>query len=327
MMVFDRRRYPDVKIKRRVQNNKATLRLSLPARKVSSGKESPGSGDERSVSSVSLQYDDDIEEQSKPPILGVSEIPTLRSYYKSREVQQRDHNYPPNDSYNEIISLVLGDITRLKVDCIVNSASPAMDITGISVSLNRFIHRAAGPGLNEECRRFGRVEAGGVRLTAGYALPSTYVIHTAMPQYTRANRDERNVLSACYRNALKTAMDESSIRTIAFPCLGTGGCGFPSRVATWIALQAVRDFLDAHKEHRFERIIFCAYNSTDEESYKYYLPVYFPPTPDDLRDSTLDDVRDSALDDLSDTALDDVYSSLITQLEDTMVQCMLTTPS
>lgn len=78
------------------------------------------------------------------------------------------------------------------------------------------------------------------------------------------------------------------IKTIAFPCLAAGGCGFPSRVASRIALQEVREFLDNHRDHPFERIIFCVFNRTDEKSYEHFLPVYFPPTHGDLENTVVE---------------------------------------
>ena len=86
-----------------------------------------------------------------------------------------------------------------------------------------------------------------------------------------------NLLTECYRGSLKAAMGHG-IKTLAFPCLAAGGCGFPSRVAARIALQEVREFLDVYKGYSFERIIFCVYNAVDEKAYMDFLPVFFPPT-------------------------------------------------
>jgi O-acetyl-ADP-ribose deacetylase (regulator of RNase III) len=90
-----------------------------------------------------------------------------------------------------------------------------------------------------------------------------------------------NVLTECYRSALKMAGNHE-MKTLAFPCIGTGLSGFPPRVAARIALQEVREYLDAHTDHRFDRIIFCVNSAADEKAYIDFFPVFFPPTHGDL---------------------------------------------
>ncbi len=90
-----------------------------------------------------------------------------------------------------------------------------------------------------------------------------------------------NVLTECYRSALRMASNYE-FKTIAFPCLGAGGCGFPSRVAARVALQEVREYLDSHTDYDFERIIFCVNSAQDEKAYTDFLPVFFPPTHGDV---------------------------------------------
>jgi O-acetyl-ADP-ribose deacetylase (regulator of RNase III) len=92
---------------------------------------------------------------------------------------------------------------------------------------------------------------------------------------------EFNILTECYRSALKMA-GNYEMKTVAFPCIGTGLSGFPPRVAARIALQEVREYLDAHTNHRFERIIFCVNSAADEKAYMDFFPVFFPPTHGDL---------------------------------------------
>jgi O-acetyl-ADP-ribose deacetylase (regulator of RNase III) len=199
---------------------------------------------DESLSSVSLSYvEPDDNGEGRLPILTASEIPTLHTLYRSRQLQQRDQSYAPNDSYNDIISYCYHDITRLRVDCIINSANRALKITRTNDSLNHIIHRCAGPGLQRECKAHGRIKAGAVALTSAYNLPSKYVMHAARPQYTGSpvSMGKFNVLEQCYRNALRRALDHD-IKTIAFPCLGAGGCGFPPKVAARIALQVCKLF-------------------------------------------------------------------------------------
>lgn len=287
---FDTSRFPHIEMRHRSKCDASSLqfrdrtpqssRLVTPVRRRSTLEQE----DEASLSSGSVSYDDEPSEDSKPPILPLTEIDTLRSLYMSRKLVQRDQSYAPNVTYNQIISFCRYDITRLQVDCIVNSAHRAMRITRTSDSLNRYIHKAAGRGLDEECKKLGSVKTGAVRLTQGYKLPSQFVIHAARPQHTgaRVGVGAFNMLTECYRSSLKLAM-KHGIKSIAFPCLGAGGCGFPSRVAARIALQEVREFLDVHQDHSFfERIIFCVYSGADEQAYMDFLPVFFPPTHSDL---------------------------------------------
>lgn len=180
---------------------------------------------------------------------------------------QRDQSYAPNDVHNRTISFCYYDLTRLKVDAIVNSANSGLKITEAPDTLNNIIHKAAGPGLAKEAKTKGRVKAGQAELTHGYNLPSSWVIHAARPQYFGSKgMGQFNVLTECYRSALKMATNYE-LKRIAFPCLGTGGCGFPPRVAARIALQEVREYLDAHPGDFFERIVFCVNSARDEKAY------------------------------------------------------------
>ncbi|KAF2787070.1 hypothetical protein K505DRAFT_379832 [Melanomma pulvis-pyrius CBS 109.77] len=291
MEVFDRIRFPDVTASQGVEN-KATLKFSFPTLGKSEKdilaptRQSTGDPSDSSESTASFSYDGSQDESGQSPLLSLSKIPTLSSLYKSRKLLQRDQSYAPNDAFNQIISFSYYDITRLKVDAIVNSANGAMKITRVSETLNNRIHKQAGPGLQRECKAAGKVKTGQVRITSGCDLPSTYVIHAARPQYSGSKGTKKfSILTECYRNALKTAMNHG-IKTIAFPCLAAGGCGFPSRRAARIALQEVREFLDVHKGYTFERIIFCVYSGIDEKAYKDLLPVFFPPTHGDLENAT-----------------------------------------
>ncbi|KAH7348035.1 hypothetical protein BKA66DRAFT_505128 [Pyrenochaeta sp. MPI-SDFR-AT-0127] len=238
--------------------------------------------DTRSVSSASIIYEGEEGKSSKARILSVSEIPTLRSLYRTRKLLQRDQSYAPNDVYNRMISFCNHDLTRLKVDAIVNSANRSMKITKSPETLNHAVHRAGGPELTKEARSKGQVKPGQVELTHGHELPSAWVIHASRPQYSGAKgMGKFNILTECYRSALKMAANYE-FKTIAFPCLGTGGCGFPPKVAARIALQEVREYLDAQTNCTFERIIFCVNNANEEKIYLDWFAVFFPPTHGDL---------------------------------------------
>lgn len=132
------------------------------------------------------------------------------------------------------------------------------------------------------------------------------MIHAARPDYSGRGLGKLNILTQCYRAALKMAISHG-IKTIAFPCLAAGACGFPSRVAARIALQEVREFLDVYQGHRFERIIFCVFIDSDEKAYKDFLPVFFPPTHGDLENAVIIDQNAS-------------HASVISQLHESHTQ-------
>ncbi|KAI4681528.1 hypothetical protein J4E81_009886 [Alternaria sp. BMP 2799] len=227
-------------------------------------------------------YDEEHEDPSKQPIITTAEIPTLRSLYQSRRLLQRDQSFAPNDAYNQLISFCHYDLTRLKVDAIVSNASANFQTDPDPDSLHHAIYKAGGPGLREEARSKAKVKVGQVELTHGHNLPSSWVIHAVAPGYTgRKGVGQFNVLSECYRSVMRMAANYE-FKTIAFPCLGTGGCMFPARVAARIALQEIREYLDSHPTHRPERIIFCVRAAVDEKAYTDFLPVFFPPTHGDL---------------------------------------------
>lgn len=228
-------------------------------------------------------HDEEFNQPSeKQTTLGVDQIPTLRSLYRSRRLLQRDQSYAPNDLYNRLISFCYYDLTKLKVDAIVNNAPSDLKRSPALGTLHHAVMKAGGPKLVHEAKSERELKTGQVSLTEGHDLPSSWILHAVGPSYIESKGvSQFNVLGDCYRNALNKARS-SGIRTIAFPCLGSGGAGFSPREASRIALQEVRDYLDAHWEHRFERIIFCVYSAADEKAYTDYFPVFFPPTHGDL---------------------------------------------
>lgn len=171
---FNHSKIPDVKV-RLGKENRLAIKFSLPTKERVAPQPSyqSTSEEEDSISSASVSNDEGPENNIRPPILESSEIPTLRSLYRSGQLLQRDQSYAPNDAYNQIISFCRYDMTRLKVDAIVNSANRSMEDIRPNDSLNHYIHKAAGPGLRRECKAAGgRVKAGAVRLTSGCDLPS-----------------------------------------------------------------------------------------------------------------------------------------------------------
>ncbi len=155
----------------------------------------------------------------------------------------------------------LADITKLKVDAIVNAANTTLLGGG---GVDGAVHRAAGPKLLEECRTLGGCPTGEAKITKGYNLPAKYVIHTVGPVWRGGNHNEDNLLADCYKNSLWRAV-ENKIKTIAFPAISTGVYSFPIERAAKIAMNTVKDFL--LNEQIIEKVIFCCFDKFTFETY------------------------------------------------------------
>ncbi len=160
------------------------------------------------------------------------------------------------------IEIHKGDITKLKVDAIVNAANTSLLGGG---GVDGAIHRAAGKELLEECKTLKGCKTGESKITKGYNLPAIYVIHTVGPVWNGGKHNENELLANCYRNSLKLAV-ENGIKSIAFPAISTGVYRFPLERATKIAIDEVTKFLNDDDE--IEKVIFVAF---DEQTYNYYL--------------------------------------------------------
>jgi O-acetyl-ADP-ribose deacetylase (regulator of RNase III) len=140
------------------------------------------------------------------------------------------------------ITLFRGDITILKVDAIVNAANRSL-LGGSGV--DGAIHRAAGPELLKACRLLDGCETGEAKLTPGFLLPASYVIHTVGPVWCGGKNREEELLGLCYTNSLELAL-LNRLTSIAFPNISTGVYGFPKALAAEIAMASVKEFLAKH---------------------------------------------------------------------------------
>lgn len=167
-------------------------------------------------------------------------------------------------SLQQKIKVVQGDITKLVVDVICNAANETLLGGG---GVDGAIHKAAGKQLLKECKTLGGCECGHSKITKGYNLPASYVIHTVGPQ----DKDS-SLLADCYKSALEL-MKLKGLRTIAFPCISTGVFGYPNEEAAFVAFRTVVEWLSGNEDN-VDEIIFCTYLDIDKELYDELLYNY-----------------------------------------------------
>lgn len=164
-----------------------------------------------------------------------------------------------------MIQLIKGDITKIKVDAIVNAANTSLLGGG---GVDGAIHKAGGSEILYECQKIrnkqGGCKVGEAVITTAGNLPANFVIHTVGPVWNGGKHNEESLLISAYRNSLLLA-EENKVQSISFPNISTGIYKFPKNLAATIAIQTVSEFLN--NATQIEEVIFVCY---DQENYDLY---------------------------------------------------------
>jgi O-acetyl-ADP-ribose deacetylase (regulator of RNase III) len=165
------------------------------------------------------------------------------------------------------MTVVVGDITTLEVDAIVNAANNSLLGGG---GVDGAIHRAAGPELLAACRALDGCATGQAKRTPGFALPAQHVIHTVGPVWSGGRSGEARLLASCYRCSLDVAAGAGA-ESLAFPCISTGVYGYPADAAARIAVHTVRAWLRERPDAPVRSVVFCCFSHADGDRYRALL--------------------------------------------------------
>ena len=161
------------------------------------------------------------------------------------------------------LDVVRGDITKLKVDAIVNAANSSLLGGG---GVDGAIHEAAGPELLQACEKLHGCLTGSAKATPGFNLPARWVFHAVGPVWHGGSHDEENLLAGCSRVCLSLAV-QHLVQSIAFPAVSTGIYGFPRQRAAEIAVTTVQQMVAPP----VKRVVFCAFDDETAGIYKELL--------------------------------------------------------
>ena len=168
------------------------------------------------------------------------------------------------------LKVLHGDITKQKVDAVVNAANTSLLGGG---GVDGAIHRAAGPGLLEECRALHGCPTGAARITRGHRLPAKHVLHTVGPVWDGGRAGEDESLAQCYRSCF-ALVEEHGLRSVAFPAISCGVYGFPVDRAARIAVAEIRRFLEGNAE--VERVLVVCFSDEVYDAYRSALQELVP---------------------------------------------------